>query len=112
MPIPRPKSGEQEKSFISRCVKSIIDEYDRDQALGICYSQMREKMSETEEKFVLRPRKSENRGAYLMRCSRNKKMKEQQPNLKERMGDCLNKRHSEAVSFEYAGMTNIRDFAA
>jgi len=90
MPIPKRKEGEVERDFISRCVRSIIDEYDRDQALGICYSQLRKKMSKIEDKFVLRPRKTENRGAYLIRCSRNKKIKEQQPNMKERMGDCLN----------------------
>jgi len=90
MPIPKRKEGEVERDFISRCVRSIIDEYDRDQALGICYSQLREKMSEIEDKFVLRPRKTENRGIYLSRCSRNRKIMEQQPNMKERMGDCLN----------------------
>ncbi len=90
MPIPKPKEGESEKDFIPRCVRSIIDEYDQNQALGICYSQLRQKMSESEEKFVLTPRKNENRGAYLTRCSRNAKMKSQSPNLKERMADCLN----------------------
>jgi hypothetical protein len=90
MPIPKIKEGESEKDFIPRCVRSIIDEYDQNQALGICYSQLRQKMSESEEKFVLTPRKNENRGAYLTRCSRNAKMKSQSPNLKERMADCLN----------------------
>lgn len=90
MPVPKPKEGESEKDFIPRCVRSIIDEYDQNQALGICYSQLRQKMSESEEKFVLTPRKNENRGAYLTRCSRNAKMKSQSPNLKERMADCLN----------------------
>lgn len=90
MPIPKPKEGESEQDFIPRCIRSIIDEYDQNQALGICYSQLRQKMSESEEKFVLTPRKNENRGAFLTRCSRNSKMKAQAPNLKERMADCLN----------------------
>jgi len=40
-PIPSPESGEDENSFISRCMKEIGGEYDQDQALGICYSKLR-----------------------------------------------------------------------
>ena len=40
-PIPSPESGEDENSFISRCMKDIGGEYDQDQALGICYSKLR-----------------------------------------------------------------------
>lgn len=92
MPIPKPDSGEQENEFISRCVRAIIDEYDRDQALGICYSQYRrkEEMSKKKDIYIIQPRKSENRGKYLSRCSNNGKMKAQFPNMKERMGFCLN----------------------
>jgi len=91
MPIPKPDSGETEKDFIPRCVRAIIDEYDRDQALGICYSQLkREEMSKKKELYIIQPRKSENRGRYLSRCSNNGKMKSQFPNMKERMGFCLN----------------------
>jgi len=43
-----------------------------------------------EDGFVLKPNKSENRGKYLSRCSSNSKMKEQFPNMKERLGSCLN----------------------
>lgn len=94
MPIPNPRSGETEQEFIPRCVRSIIDEYDRDQALGICYSQLRQKMSkmkdnEATEVFIIKPRKSENRGMYLKRCASNKKMREQYPNMKERSIFCL-----------------------
>lgn len=107
MPIPNIKEGEQEKDFISRCVKSIIDEYDRDQAVAICYSKIREKMSESEpESFVLQPRKAENRGSYLTRCSRNSKMKSQYPDLKERMGMCLN-----AFNAYYKYWAKIEEFA-
>ena len=42
-PIPSPESGEDENSFISRCMKEIGGEYDQDQALGICYSKLRGK---------------------------------------------------------------------
>jgi len=40
-PIPSPESGEDENTFISRCMKEIGGEYDQDQALGICYSKLR-----------------------------------------------------------------------
>lgn len=42
-PIPSPNSEEDENIFISRCVSSIIDEYDQNVALGICYSKWNEK---------------------------------------------------------------------
>jgi len=42
-PIPSPEGGEDENSFISRCMKEIGGEYDQDQALGICYSKLRGK---------------------------------------------------------------------
>jgi len=81
MPIPKPKDGEEEKDFIGRCVRSITDEYDQNQALGICYAQLRETMSkkEKEDLFVIQPRKAENRGSYLTRCSKNNKMRQQFP---------------------------------
>jgi hypothetical protein len=40
-PIPSPSGGEDENTFISRCMKEIGGEYDQDQALGICYSKLR-----------------------------------------------------------------------
>lgn len=91
MPIPNPKSGEQEKEYISRCISKIIDEYEQKQAAAICYSKYREKMSkdEQEEMFVLQPRKNENRGMYLKRCASNTKIKLQKKNLKERLGFCM-----------------------
>lgn len=90
MPIPKPKEGEQEQEYISRCARAIADEYpDNAQRIAVCYSKLREKMSK-EELFVLQPKKNENRGAYLSRCSKNGKMRGQFPNMKERMGYCLN----------------------
>lgn len=92
MPIPKPNSGENESEFVSRCISKIIDEYDQDQAAAICYSTWRdgEKMSFKEKLFVLQPKKTENRGMYLARCSNNGKMRKQFPMMKERMGFCLN----------------------
>ena len=46
--------------------------------------------NEVEEVFVLKPKKSENRGRYLSRCSAHPKMKEQMKDMKERMSFCLN----------------------
>jgi hypothetical protein len=43
-----------------------------------------------EELFVLTPKKTENRGKYLQRCSAHPKMREQFKDMKERMGMCLN----------------------
>lgn len=41
MPIPTP-SGESQKEYISKCMSAIGDEYDREQALAICYDTYRE----------------------------------------------------------------------
>lgn len=90
MPIPKIKEGETEQEYISRCARAIADEFpDNAQRIAVCYSKLREKMSK-EELFVLQPKKNENRGAYLSRCSKNGKMRGQFPNMKERMGYCLN----------------------
>lgn len=91
MPIPKPTDAENESAFVSRCISKIIDEYDQSQAAAICYKAYRdkEKMSKQEDIFVLQPKKSENRGMYLARCSNNRKMRKQYPNMKERLGFCL-----------------------
>lgn len=90
MPIPKPKPEETEQEYISRCARAIADEFpDNAQRVAVCYSQLREKMFK-DEMFVLQPRKNENRGTYLTRCSKNGKMRTQFPNMKERMGYCLN----------------------
>lgn len=92
--MPKPKQkGESEKDFISRCMSETKDEYpDNAQRYAVCksYSDKAEKMSKQEEVFVLTPRKTENRGIYLTRCSKHSKVKTQFPNLKERMSFCLN----------------------
>ena len=44
MPIPKPKTGESQDAFISRCMSAIADEYDdNDQALAICFQKWRDK---------------------------------------------------------------------
>ena len=41
--IPSPESNEDQDTFIGRCVPAIIDEYGKEVALGICYSQWTKK---------------------------------------------------------------------
>ena len=89
MPIPKIKEGEDKDKFISRCISSIIDEYGQEQASAICYKQVDMSESEIEEVYVLKPRKSENRSSFLIRCSRNSKIKLQKPDLKDRSVFCL-----------------------
>jgi hypothetical protein len=92
LPIPKPEKGERTDEFLPRCIKAISGEYPSEQAYAICQNQLsKEEMSkETEEVFVLTPKKAENRGAYISRCSSNSKMKQQYPNMKERLGSCMN----------------------
>lgn len=42
MPIPKRKSEENEQEFIARCAEELIGggEYEREQALAICYQQL------------------------------------------------------------------------
>lgn len=94
MPIPSREKNEDKDKFVSRCISEIIDEYGQEQAAAICYGKADEKMSEmvsneTEEVFVLKPKKTENRGKYLQRCSAHPKMKEQYKDRKERAIFCL-----------------------
>jgi hypothetical protein len=42
-PIPSPESNEEEDKYISRCISSISDEYDTDQAYAICKGKWDEK---------------------------------------------------------------------
>ena len=41
--IPSPEGGEDENTFISRCIKAIYDEYGQEQSAAICYSKWRDK---------------------------------------------------------------------
>lgn len=52
MPIPKPKDGEQEQEFISRCISELYNEYGQEQSAGICYSQWRDKDQMSEEVFA------------------------------------------------------------
>jgi|GEM_PF-2032384 len=41
-PVPSPEGGEDEQTFISRCIKELYDEYGQEQSAAICYSKWRE----------------------------------------------------------------------
>jgi hypothetical protein len=91
MPTPRRKN-ESEDNFIQRCMKEVMDEYpDISQRYAVCksYSNKSDKKMAQEEIFVLTPRKTENRGMYLTRCSKHGKIKSQFKDLKERLGFCM-----------------------
>ena len=86
------RQGETEKDFISRCMSEIKDEFpDNSQRYAVCksYSDKAEQKMKQEELFVLTPKKNENRGMYLKRCSSNSKIKSQFGSLKERSAFCL-----------------------
>lgn len=94
MPLPTKNSQETDNEFISRCISKISEEFpDVEQRIAVCYSQLEKfKMSkeDKEDKFIVQPRRKENRGTYLKRCSSNAKMRDMYPYMKERMGYCLN----------------------
>jgi hypothetical protein len=89
MPI-KPRSSETEQEFIGRCMSEEKESFpDEKQRYAVCKSYW-DKQEFQEEVYVLKPKKSENRGNYITRCSSNRKMKEQYPKMKERLFNCLN----------------------
>lgn len=42
MPIPKPKAGQDEQTYVSECIPAIIDEYGQEQAAAICYATYQE----------------------------------------------------------------------
>lgn len=42
-PVPSPEGSEDQNAFIQRCMHEIGNEYEQQQALGICYSQWEKK---------------------------------------------------------------------
>ncbi len=54
MPIPKPKDKENEKKFISRCIKTLTKRdpnRPRDQIIAICYSQYGESKKKQRRKY-------------------------------------------------------------
>ena len=43
MPIPKPTATETQKEYMQRCVKVTIKEYDKEQAIAICYNKWKNK---------------------------------------------------------------------
>jgi len=41
--IPTPEGGEDQNTFVSRCISEISGEYDQEQAIAICYSKWEQK---------------------------------------------------------------------
>lgn len=41
-PVPSPSGGEDEQTYVSRCISEIIGEYGQEQAAAICYTKWRE----------------------------------------------------------------------
>lgn len=105
MPIPKPESGELENDFISRCVSEISGEYETEQALGICYSQlenegMKKEVSEEAQqggvvaggfsrtKFGYPVKNKEALNDYMARCMSDDLVREKKPNRGNRAGFC------------------------
>ena len=107
MPIPSVSKDENYDIYISRCIKAIYDEYGHEQATAICNSQWQNKnmKKQQEETFVLTPKKAENRGTYLSRCAAHSRMKNDYPNMKDRMNFCLN-----AFNSYYKYWSRLEDF--
>lgn len=85
MPIPNPRSDEQEQDYISRCISDLYDEYGQEQAAAICYSTWRENMSVEDET----PEDSQQGGVVPGVFGRTKF--EYKPNNKEPMSDFMNR---------------------
>lgn len=105
MPLPNPESGELENDFISRCMSEISSEYEQDQALAICYSQlekegMKKEVSEDSQqggvvaagfsrtKFGFPVNNKETLNSYMSRCMSNDLVREKKPNRGNRAGFC------------------------
>lgn len=43
MPIPKPKSQENQKDYMRRCLEVTSKEFPRRQAIAVCYNNWREK---------------------------------------------------------------------
>ena len=41
MPIPKPKGGEKQTNYMSRCVSQLMKYHNREEAMAICYDTYR-----------------------------------------------------------------------
>jgi|TARA_R110002012_G_scaffold289435_4_gene482531 hypothetical protein len=37
MPLPKPKKGEKQNEFMTRCLDKALTEFPKDQAMAVCY---------------------------------------------------------------------------
>lgn len=106
MPIPNPRSDEQEQDYISRCISELYDEYGQEQAAAICYSTWRENMSvegETPEesqqggvvpgvfgrsKFEYKPNNKEPMATFMNRCMSDEMVREKKKERASRASFC------------------------
>jgi hypothetical protein len=98
MPIPMVKNNEDEATFVSRCIESIIDEYGQEKASAICYAQYENDtqggvvgMSEEEfsrRKFEYPPLHKESMSQYMSRCMSDSTVRERKPHRPTRAGFC------------------------
>jgi hypothetical protein len=106
MPIPNPRSEEQEQEYISRCISELYDEYGQEQAAAICYSTWRENMSVEDEtpedsqqggvvpgvfgrtKFEFIPKAKESMNDFMSRCMSDEIVRERKKDRANRVSFC------------------------
>ena len=51
MPIPKPKAGESQKDFMTRCMSdnTMVNEYGKDQRLAICSTSFKDNLQKDEK---------------------------------------------------------------
>jgi len=54
LPVPKPQANEEKDDYISRCISSISNEYEQDQATAICFNTWRETKKENMDKNVIK----------------------------------------------------------
>ena len=68
--MPKPRTGESERDFISRCVPMIMDEgKPNKQAVAICYSLWEDRQEQAEKQATVpEPEPDEGKGDFILRC--------------------------------------------
>lgn len=67
MPIPSPKSNEDQSSFMLRCVPKMMGEYGKEQAIAICYSAFRDEMTSLNDSYNDYPKSAKNNAKKALR---------------------------------------------
>ena len=116
MPIPNPRSEEQEQDYISRCISDLYDEYGQEQAAAICYSTWRENMSVEDEtpeesqqggvvpgvfgrtKFEFIPNAKESMSDFMGRCMSNEVVRDKKKDRGTRAGFCYSQYQTKYIA--------------